>query len=675
MNVKQHDITDCGAACLASIAGHYGLHLPIARIRQYAKTDRCGTSALGLKQAAIKMGFKAEGVQATMDALMSTAKPTIAHITLENNLQHYVVVYNITSDHVVFMDPAKGEMDKVSKLKFKSMWSGVLLLLEPSSSFRSISKKSRLGRIFKLLRPHASTLFGALTLALISTILGLTPSIYIGHLVDQVLPIGNLFTLKVLSLIVFGILAIEILMSVIKDVFILRVAQKIDADLILGYYSHLMKLPYSFFGKMRTGEIISRVSDAVKIRNFINGVGLSLLLNGLILIVSFSFMFIVQWKLALILLSIIPVYIGIYALVNRLNKKTERKVMERTADFESQMVESLNNIGTIKHLGLESFSLNKTSNVFRQFLNATYQAGLNSIIAVTTTNGASRAFTIGLLWIAGLFVVGEEFTLGELVSFYSVMAYFTVPLGTLIVANTHIQRALIAADRLFDVMDLEPAKGGTKEVSHLVGDIVIEDLTFAYGARGNLFERLSLTIPDGKLTVLNGKNGCGKSTLIKLIQGLYPYQGSITVNDGEVRELHPTSLRTLIGIVPQSAELFAGTFIDNIALGDRNPDLDRIWEVCKMADLNTFIGSHPQSLESLVGEQGINLSGGQMQKLCISRALYRGPDILILDEATSNLDEESTHLIMERLKGLHITILAVSHDPSVLHLADKTITL
>lgn len=156
---------------------------------------------------------------------------------------------------------------------------------------------------------------------------------------------------------------------------------------------------------------------------------------------------------------------------------------------------------------------------------------------------------------------------------------------------------------------------------------------------------------------------------------MYPYEGSITINYDEVRELHPTSLRTLIGIVPQNAELFAGTFIDNIALGESDPNLGKIWEVCKMAELDAFIESLPQSLESLVGEQGINLSGGQMQKLCIARALYRNPDILILDEATSNLDGESTRLIMETLKELHITILAVSHDPKILSIANNTIQL
>lgn len=233
--------------------------------------------------------------------------------------------------------------------------------------------------------------------AVVYTLLGFSTSIYIQKITDYVLIDGNTKLLNLLSIAMVVLLLAKVLIGVFKDVFLIKTGQQIDARLILGYYKHLLKLPQQFFDTMRVGEIISRIGDAVKIRNFINGVALSLTVNVLIVIFSFVLMFTYYWKLALIMAVIIPIYILIYWVVNKLNKKVERKVMEDAAALESQLVESINSVGTIKRFGLEGFANLKTETKFIKLLNTGYKSALNSIFSGTSSNTISQIFVIVLL--------------------------------------------------------------------------------------------------------------------------------------------------------------------------------------------------------------------------------------------------------------------------------------
>ena len=347
--IKQHDITDCGAACLASVAVHYRLKLPIARIRQYAGTDKKGTNVLGLIEAAEKLGFEAKGVKGDRASLSKIPLPTIAHIVVEEVLHHYVVIYKVSKTHLTLMDPADGKMHKQPIEDFLASWTGVLVLLLPKTEFTPGNQKvSIYKRFWFLLKPHKYVLMQAFVGAVIYTLLGFSISIYVQKLIDFVLVGGNTRLLNLLSVVVLVLLTTQLVVGVFKDIFLIKTGQQIDARLVLGYYKHLLSLPQSFFDTMRVGEIISRIGDAVKIRTFINSVSLNLAVNVLILFFSFIIMFSYYWKLALIMCLVIPLYATVYFIINRLNKKTERKIMEKAADLESQLVESLSTVSTIR---------------------------------------------------------------------------------------------------------------------------------------------------------------------------------------------------------------------------------------------------------------------------------------------------------------------------------------
>ncbi|RZL54210.1 MAG: peptidase C39, partial [Pedobacter sp.] len=284
--IKQHDVTDCGAACLASIAIHYGLDMPIARIRQYASTDKKGTNVLGLIEAATRLGFSAKGVKADYDNLFSIPLPVIAHV-IQNNLPHYVVLYSIHSDYIELMDPAYGEMQKLSHAEFRQKWTGVLLMLLPGDDFTAGTERISLEKRFLyLLLPHKSILIQVLIGAVFYTILGLSSSIFLQKIVDNVLPEGNTNLLNLMGTVMIIIILLQIFINYAKTLLTIKTGQQIDARLILGYYKHLLKLPQQFFDTMRVGEIISRMNDAVKIRAFINDVLIGFAVNVFILIFS-----------------------------------------------------------------------------------------------------------------------------------------------------------------------------------------------------------------------------------------------------------------------------------------------------------------------------------------------------------------------------------------------------
>lgn len=683
IKIKQHDITDCGAACLASVSAHYNLKIPIARIRQWAGTDKKGTNAWGLIKAAEKLGFSAKGVKGELEAMNEVPFPAIAHVVVKKVLQHYVVVYKFTKDYVEIMDPGDGQIHRKTHAEFAEEWTGVLILLSPNQEFIARNEKVPvLTRFRYLLYPHRKILVQALIGAIVYTVLGLSTSIYIQKITDFVLPDGNRNLLNLLSLGMVIILIVQIVIGSLQSIFVLKTGQLIDARLILGYYKHLLQLPQRFFDTMRTGEIISRINDAVKIRAFINDTMINILVNLFIIVFSFVLMFIYSMKLALIMVIVIPLYGLVYWATNVLNKKRERKIMENAAELETQLVESINAIKTIKQLNLEQFNNLKTETRFIRLLDSTYKSGLNSIFSGNTSQLITRAFTIVLLWAGSYLVIDHTITPGELMSFYALIGYFTGPVSSLIGMNKTIQNATIAADRLFEIMDLERDDDieHTIELNqNMLGDITFRNVSFSYGTRIDVFEDFNLELKLGRLTAIIGESGSGKSTIAALIQGIYPLnKGQVSIGDVNIRYASPESLRHLVCIVPQNLELFAGNVIENIAVGELAPDMELLLKVCKQLDMISFIEKLPNGFATYIGEHSATLSGGQRQRLAIARALYRQPEILIMDEATSNLDSKSEQVVQETIRQLVTegkTVVLIAHRLSTVIDAHEIIVL
>ncbi|KQK27074.1 peptidase C39 [Chryseobacterium aquaticum] len=680
--IKQHDLKDCGAACLASVSAHYGLKMPIAKIRQLSHTDTRGTNVLGMVQGLEKMGFNAKGVKGGADALPEIPLPAIAHVITKEQYHHYVVVYKVAKEKIEVMDPAFGKMEEYTIEEFLKIWTGVLILLEPNEYFEQKNEKTTVYRRFwNLVQPHKSILIQALIGAIVYTVLGLSTSIYIEKITDYVLIDGNRRLLNLLSIGMILILLFQIFIGVMKSVLVLQTGQKMDKHLILGYYKHLLKLPQRFFDTMKVGEIISRVNDAVKIRSFINDVAIQIFVNIFIVIFSFALMFTYYWKLALIMALVIPFYFVVYWLTNKLNKKVERKLMEESAELESHLVESITSVRTIKQFGVETFANNKTDNAFSTLLKTIYKSVLNSLFAGDSSEFLSRIFTIILLWVGSGYVIDRTITPGELLSFYALIGYFTSPVSQLIGMNKTIQNALIAADRLFEIMDLEREETTDKmDISkENIGDIHFKEVSFSYGSRVDVFEDFSCVIKKGKTTAIVGESGSGKTTLAALIQNLYPLKkGKVTIGDYDINYISNYSLRNLVSVVPQQIDLFSGNVIENIALGEDFPDVQKILNITKELGILSFVEKLPNGFQTYLGENGALLSGGQKQRIAIARALYKNPEVLILDEATSSLDSEAEQVIQKTLEDFRNqgkTMVVIAHRLSTIANSDEILVM
>jgi len=680
--IKQHDIKDCGAACLASIGNHFGVNIPIARIRQFANTDKRGTNVLGIIEASEKMGFLAKGVKGGIDALDKIPLPAIAHVVVKEQLHHYVVIYSIKKGKITAMDPGFGKFETYTIEEFQKIWTGVLILFAKNDDFRTYNEKiSATKRFWQLVQPHKSILIQALFGAIIFTILGLAMSIYVQKITDYVLVEGNRNLLNLLSVGMICIILLQAYIGSKKSIFVIKTGQLIDAKLILGYYKHLMHLPQRFFDTMQIGEITSRINDAVKIRSFINEVAIDMIVNVFIVIFSFALMFTYYWKLALVILLVIPFYLIIYLLLNKFNKKVERDIMENAADLQTQLVESVTHIRTVKEFGIEEFSNIKTENRFVKLLFTTYKSGLNGIFSGTSTQFLASTFTVILLWIGSGYVIDRAITPGELFSFYALIGYFTSPVASLITMNKTAQNALIAADRLFEIMDLERevTENKIELEKENIGDIKFENVSFRYGSRTEVFKNFNAVFKKNETTAIVGESGCGKTTLISLLQNLYPIkEGKIYIGDYDLSYIHYQSLRNSIGVIPQQLNLFSGNIIENIALGDAFPNVQRILDLSKQLGITEFVEKLPNGFDTQIGENGAMLSGGQKQRIAIARALYKNPEVLLMDEATSSLDTNSEKIVKEVIDNFKLqgkTVIVIAHRLSTIANADTILVM
>jgi ABC-type bacteriocin/lantibiotic exporters, contain an N-terminal double-glycine peptidase domain len=355
--------------------------------------------------------------------------------------------------------------------------------------------------------------------------------------------------------------------------------------------------------------------------------------------------------------------------------------MEDSAELESQLVESLNAIGTIKRFGLEGHANEKTETRFIKLLQTGLKSNINSVFSGTSSELVSRLLTIILLWVGAGYVLENKITPGELLSFYTLIGYFTGPVSSLIGMNRTVQDAVIAADRLFEIMDLERENEENQIdlTPDKIGAIRFENVSFRYGTRVTVFENLNLTIPKGKFTAIVGESGSGKSTLMSILQNIYPIQkGNVSIGKYDLKYIRNSSLRNVVSVVPQKIDLFAGNVIDNIAVGDYEPDIQRIIDISTQLGIIDFIETLPSGFQTYLGENGTTLSGGQRQRIAIARAIYTDPEILILDEATSSLDSASEQYVqkmIDLLKAQNKTVIVIAHRLSTLNNADKIIVL
>jgi len=357
-------------------------------------------------------------------------------------------------------------------------------------------------------------------------------------------------------------------------------------------------------------------------------------------------------------------------------------MMETGASLESHLIESVRGVTTIRRFGLQDLFKRETENKFKLLMKAIFSGTRNRLILSNTLEWFSGILTISFLWSGSYLVIERHLSPGELISLFTLMTFFTGPVQYLIGVNHTLQDALIAADRLFEIIDLETESNHEQEnnqVSFQSGDLVFENIQFSYRLGQSVFSGLQFRIRQNQVTAIVGESGSGKSTLLALIQKIYALnEGNILIGETDIRNISTEELRKKIVAVPQQTDLFLGDFISNIAFGDPDPDLGRIKEICQRLGLHEYISQLPENYLTVLREQGANLSGGQKQRLGIARAMYRNPEILILDEATSAIDPEGENKVREAIRwffSFQKTIIIITHRISTLRFCDEVVLI
>ncbi|HHV09329.1 MAG TPA: peptidase domain-containing ABC transporter [Clostridiales bacterium] len=687
--VRQHDITDCGAACLATISKQYGFHTSITKIREAAGTDKQGTNAYGMIKAAEQLGFSAKGVKGDKNAFFSEFPlPCIAHVIVDGALLHYVIVHKITKKQITIADPAKGIVKLTPEEFFgekaeqgkapKYRWSGVLIIMVPDRGFEKGDETQGIfQRFFHLLLPQKRLLVNVFFASLLITILGILGSFYFKVLIDDILSAGLLKTLHILSIGVILLNLFKVLLSAIRAHFLLYLSQKLDIALLLGYYRHVLKLPMNFFGTRKVGEIISRFNDASKVRDAISGATLTIMIDTLMVIAGGIILFLQNGYMFVVTLIVAVLYFAIVVSFNKWYKKLNQAQMENNAQLTSYMVESLNGIQTVKAYNAERKVNLETEIKFIRLLKSIFRLSWVSNLQGTFVGFVELTGGIVILWVGAYNVIKGNLSIGQLITFNSLLMYFLDPVKNLINLQPQMQTAIVAADRLGEILDLEPERVGGEDKKlipeSLRGNIWFKDVTFRYGTRRTVLEHITMHIKKGERIALVGESGSGKTTLVKLLLNLYsPEEGDVLINGNNVKDINLERLRDKIAYIPQETFLFSGSIMDNLTLGLDDVTVEDAIEASKKARAHDFINDLPLRYETRLEENGTNFSGGQRQRLAITRAILKKPDILILDEATSNLDSITERAIENTIENYskNITTIIIAHRLSTIKRCD-----
>lgn len=683
--VKQHDITDCGAACLATICKQNDYKIGITRIREVAGTDKQGTNVYGIIKAAETLGFSAKGVKGDKEAFFSEFPlPCIAHVIMDGNLLHYVVIHKITKKQVVIADPGAGIVKLTPEEFFgdvhkegkppKYQWSGVLILLVKSESFQTGDEtKGLFQRFIHLLLPQKKLIIHIFIASLIYTILGILAAFYFKVLVDDILPDSLMKTLTTLSIGIIVLNIFKVILNAFRTHLLLYLSQKLDIALLLGYYRHVLELPMNFFGTRKVGEIVSRFNDASKVRDAISGATLTIMIDTLMVVAGAVILYLQNVQMFGITVIMVVLYLIIVLAFNKWYEQLNRKQMEDNSQLTSYLVESLNGIQTVKAYNAERKANRETEIKFVKLLKSIFDLSWVSNLQSSLKIFVELVGGVVILWVGSVCVIKGQITIGQLITFNSLLVYFLDPVKNLINLQPQMQTAVVAADRLGEILDLEAEKGENERKKlcpdSLSGDIVFKDISFRYGTRQLVLEDINLTIKKGQKVAFVGESGSGKTTLSKLLLHLYKAEsGNILINDNNIEDIQIEKLREKIAYISQETFLFSGSILDNLSLGLDYATMDDVIEATKSAQAHDFINELPLRYETRLEENGANLSGGQRQRLSIARAMLKKPDILIMDEATSNLDA-----ITE--KQLDKTISEYSENMTTIFIAHRLSTI
>jgi ABC-type bacteriocin/lantibiotic exporter with double-glycine peptidase domain len=682
--ILQHSEEDCGAACLATIAKHYGRTFTLTRIREAVGTGSRGTTLLGLRRGAEGLGFHARPAQATpelIEQLHEAPLPLLVHW----KGKHWVVLYGQRGKKYIVADPGVG-IRYLTRPELLAGWqNGVMLMLQPDEERFYEQPNDKVGGIGRFLRrvyPYRWILLQALVINIAIGLLALAMPIMMQLLTDDVLVRGDLQLLATVSIAVIAMNLFRSIIGLIQSHLVGHFGQRLQLGLTLDYGFNLLRLPLSYFDAHRSGEVISRLGDVRTVNALVGQIVLGLPSQFFIALLSLGLMLLYTWQLTLAsVVAFVLVTVINLLFLPALRQKTRSLIVEGTEN-QGFLVETFRSALVLKTTQATPQVWDEYQRNFGRLANLSWGTMKLGLYSSTLTGMISNFTTIGLLWFGSYLVIDRTLSIGQLISFNGMSSNFLGFLGSLVGLFDEFLTAQIVIQRLSEVLDATPEEvhTTTKPWAQIPqdADIICTKVNFHHAGRVDLLTDFSLTIPGGKVIALIGQSGCGKSTLAKLIAGLYPLQsGNIRYGMYNQQDLSLECLRQQVVLISQDAQFWSRSIIDNFRLSYPDISFQQIVRACQIAGADEFISELPDKYQTILGEFGANLSGGQKQRLALARGIVTDPPVLILDESTGALDPSTETQVLEQMLAQRQdkTTILISHRPRVILRADLVVYL
>lgn len=595
-HVLQHDQSDCGVACLLSLIKYYNGDNSLEKLRELSGTTKQGTTLLGLYQAANSLGFKASGNEADIQALIDHGQPLILHVVIEERLQHYVVCYGFKNGKFIIGDPGKG-IRTYTKEELSKIWkSKTCLTLTPTENFveATETKKSKKEWFIKLLKEDKQLLVFSIVLGVVVAMLGMAMAVFSQKLIDDILPSEDSTKLITgISLLAF-LLLIRVGFSSLREFFLIKQSKDFNNRIIDKFYSSLLHLPKPFFDTRKIGELTARLNDTMRVQRVIKHIASNFVIDILVSLVSFGFLFYYSWQTGVIAVISLPIYFLIIYGFNSKIIKAQKEVMQGYALSESNYITSMQGIATIKNFNKQPLFQRLNQIIYGNFQDKAFNLGKINIRLSLFSGIAGVLFLIAILSYTSYLVYEKTMTLGELMAVLGIAGSLLPSITNLALIAIPINEAKIAFNRMFEFASIEKESQGSVTLTDFKS-LEIKNLSFRFAGRSQLLKDINLQIEKGEFVAIVGESGSGKSTLGQIIQQFYPFEnGTIIVNNEyELKNISTEHWRNIVGVIPQEINIFSGNVLDNILLGSEdNPE--NVIKFCQENGFEKFIAELPQ---------------------------------------------------------------------------------
>jgi ATP-binding cassette, subfamily B, bacterial len=673
--IAQVEMADCGAAALAMALGYHGRHVSLAEMHAATGTGRDGVDALRLAEAATSYGLRARGVATELDDLRVLPRGTVLHW----GAAHFVVLDSTSRRGVTVVDPAAGRC-QLGWRAVNDLYSGVAIMLEPTAGFAAGGRAApgALHHARRLLTP-SSGIGKVLATSVVVRLMALAVPVLTGVVVDQIVPANDGHLLKVLAAVMAALIGYSVLATFLRAHLLLRLRSRLDVDMTLGFLEHLVDLPYAFFLKRSSGDLMMRLRSNATVREILTTGTIAALLDGALATVYLVVIIVLSPLLGALVAALAAGEVTVLLAARRRNQNLMGESLATEARSQSYAYEMFSAVETLKSAGAERRAVSHWTNLFVAELNVSLRRGRLEAAVDTATQGLRLLSPIAVLLFGAHLVGSGQLSLGTMLALAALATGFLEPLATLVGTVFQIQLLGSYLARLDDVLTT-PTETAGRDLRHapqLTGAVRAEGLTFHYTPHGPpAVDGADLDVSPGQVLAIVGRSGSGKSTLGRLLLGLYaPSAGRVLLDGIDLATLHPRSVRSQIGVVTQDPYIFGLSIRENLALSDPSLPLDRLEAAAELAGIADDIHAMPMGWDTPLVDAGASLSGGQRQRLALARALATQPRILMLDEATSNLDTVTEAQVHANIARLGCTVIVIAHRLATVIDADRIVVM